>query len=319
MTLDTAELYSPETNSFELLKMQALHEMPGLAQLTPTRFLIAGGSTNLGVPAYTESEIYDAQTNSFTKVGDLNFLRSGTGLTKLNDGNVLVAGAWYDQNEGHTQAELYDANSQTFSLVGKLNTRRSYNLTLPTVDNQAVILGGIEIKGLPVVETVEVYNPDSKSFTQIQSSLLLNETGWTTTLNQYMRPLETQLTLDNKYLLMAYKVKGKVAEYILFTFDPSTKYSLWPPMVSKKLKVAYILGYASNSDPQQIVLFKLDLATGKLTKSVNSYSFPAGQYTGSMSLSLVNDRSILLTGISNETGVRINFGALDDSYLIEVE
>jgi hypothetical protein len=105
--LNSAEIWSPSTDSFTTLTMQYTHDWAAFASLSDGRFLLAGGSANLGIPQYATSELFDPATGTFTAVGNLVRFRSGSGAAALSNGTVLIAGAWWTHNDAHTYGELF--------------------------------------------------------------------------------------------------------------------------------------------------------------------------------------------------------------------
>lgn len=90
------ELYNPNTNTFKIIaKRTSKADMPTEVLLRDDKILFTGGCTGVGLSLiyYKYSEIFDPQTNQFTKDKDMNFLRAGHEMTLLKDGNVLVSGS----------------------------------------------------------------------------------------------------------------------------------------------------------------------------------------------------------------------------------
>jgi Galactose oxidase, central domain len=104
----SAELYDPETGAFlatgRMTTVRGLHT----ATLLPDgKVLIAGGrSREAGPQRLASAELYDPDTRTFNLVGDMTKPRSSHTATRLNNGNVLIAGGWSPSSET-ASAELY--------------------------------------------------------------------------------------------------------------------------------------------------------------------------------------------------------------------
>ena len=84
VSLNTSEVYNPTTNTFTTVTMNFTHDSPFFTRLADGRFLLAGGSSDLGVPAYATSEIYDPVANTFTATaGPLQKFGAGSGAAPL--------------------------------------------------------------------------------------------------------------------------------------------------------------------------------------------------------------------------------------------
>ena len=118
--LDSAELYDPSTESFQLLAStlfgaRANHTSTKLAD---GKVLITGGSYYDASNVYhtrNTAVVYDPSTNAFTQVGNMIASREQHTATLLKspDNRVLVFGGW--QNGGDNRGEFFDPNTLTFS------------------------------------------------------------------------------------------------------------------------------------------------------------------------------------------------------------
>ncbi len=326
VSLGSAEVWDPANpNSFTTLNMNYTHDMPTFVELNDGRYLIAGGCSNLGVPAYATSEIFNPANNTFSPVGSMVRFRASGGGAELSNGNVLIASAWWTHNTAHTYGELLNQQTQTFSAVGPFSIARSLAIVMPTNDGQAVVLGGSTPTGanLPTNMPIELFNPENSSISTLQSSLFADEDGWhISTRTNYCKE---QLMQDGCYLWMAGKSINNVGYRRLFTFDPETKttaefvtypalpnstiYSLSQPLVDYLRNTAHILAVVPGSGFPVCKVISVDLATGNLTISSNSYNFTYHYGTASV----LSDGRIFITGGSSNGS---NFNLVNNTTFI---
>ena len=313
IALDTAEVWQPGEASFTTLTMQYPHDWPAFAQLADGRLLLAGGAGDLGIPEYAAAEIYDPQDNSFTVVGEMERFRCMSGAATLSSGQALVAGAWWTHNDAHTYGELFSPATGTFAATGALDTRRAYPIVLPTNDGKGVVFGGCLVNGGYEVMPVELYDPATNTFSVLQDEILADDPGWV--LSMHRRVVDAQQLADGRYLFLAQRIAQDVTSYRLFTFDPETRslaafpimpalpdsttysFSVWQPVIDQTRGMAHLVGIAAESSPSELRLFSVDLATGILTHSANSYTLnPAYQVAFGADMTLLDDGRILLIG-----------------------
>lgn len=313
-SLATAEIWDPAATAFSTLTMQHSHDWPAFAQLSDGRFLLAGGSADLGIPSYAQSELFDPKANSFTPVGDLARFRSGSGAVALSGGHLLIAGAWWTHNDAHTYGELFDPGTGSFTATGPLNYRRAYPVVLPASDGRAVVVGGYGITGGTDIMAVEQFDPATSSFSVLQEQLFVDDPGWS--LSQDQRPVSTQQLADGKFLLLARRTRDGVTSYLLFTFNPATKTLervpvtpdlpdsrtrwLWTPVVDSARGQAHILEQPSQSSAQEVSVSTLDLATGALVQSVAPTRLEPAYYLSGAALTLLQDGRLFITGGSQD-------------------
>jgi hypothetical protein len=326
VSLGSAEVWDPANpNTFTTLNMNYTHDMPTFVGLNDGRYLIAGGCSTIGIPAYATSEIYNPTDNTFSAVGNMVRFRASGGGAELSNGDVLIASAWWTHNTAHTYGELFDQDTQTFSAVGPFSIARSMAIVMPTNDGQAVVLGGSTPTGanLPTNMPIELFNPDNSSISTLQSSLFEGEDGWhiTTRINY----CKEQLMQDGRYLWMATKTINNVTYRKLFTFDPETKttaefttypalpnssiYNLSQPLLDYLRNTAHIFAVVPASGFPVCKVISVDLATGNLTISSNSYNFTYYFETASV---LSDGRLFLTGGSANGT----NFDLVNNTLFI---
>lgn len=197
------------------------HDSPCLAKLQDGSYLIAGGSLNLGIPHYSDAEIFNPVTQTSLEVGKLVRFRADGGAAALTSGKVLIAGAWWNHNDAHTIGEIYDPASKSFQATGPLAQPRSMPVVLPTSDGNAVVVGGTSYQGSVLEAAPELYNAVENKFTLLRRELFPNEAGWS--LIGYRNPVETFRADDGNYYLVAYRIQAALTSYQLTRFDPDSK------------------------------------------------------------------------------------------------
>jgi hypothetical protein len=129
------------------------------------KVLIAGGA-GIGVgapPVLASAEIYDPNTGTFTRTGDMTAARYRPAAIQLPNGKVLIVGGSEDLriDSGLTSAELYDPSTGTFTATGNM-VAATPCLTAILLDNGGVFVAG-GVAGLPPYG-VQLYDPATGSF-----------------------------------------------------------------------------------------------------------------------------------------------------------
>ncbi|MBI5206186.1 MAG: carboxypeptidase regulatory-like domain-containing protein [Candidatus Firestonebacteria bacterium] len=331
VSLNTAEEWNPNTNTFTTLSMNYTHDAGAIARLNDGRYLLAGGSKNLGVEPdanYNYSEIYNPSNNSFTPTsGNMTYPRTACKAATLTSGKVLIVGGWWYGNVTSADyGEIFDPAYGTFTATNQVITPRSQPVVLPTNDGKAVVFGGGNLFGSMSYEQVELYDPAGNSFSVLQNNLIPGESGWFI-YDQYVT--QNRQLADGKYLLSAY---NSSSEYLLFTFDPATKQfakfntinsfpkgtieMLYSPIVDNNNGKAYMLGINATLNPYQIRLWYIDITSGTLTSDTNYYTLPASYYPFILSQSLLQDGRIFATGGHSQSGYNTNFSPINNTLFI---
>lgn len=326
VSLGTADIFDPATNSFASTSMVHTHASPAVTRLLDGTYLIAGGSGDLGVPRYAESEIFDPVNLTFTHVGNMARFRSNGGAATLPDGKVVVAGAWWTHNDAHTYGEIYDPVAGTFSGIGPFTVSRSTVIVIPTSDGKAMIIGGVTPRGVWENMPVELFDPSTGEVAVHQSSLFPDDEGWTILNSETYT--EAQKLTDGTYLWMAMKWIDQAYGFKLVIIDPesmewevfetgtglpdSQAYSfLGQPVIDHDHNRAYLVAMVTDADPCQIAVFTVDLETGSLTKSSN-YHEMTDYMLRNVPAVLLGDGRIFLSGGS----VSNNFDAVSRTLFI---
>ena len=185
ISYDTAEMYDPATSSFTPIRAHMKSDRVGAAavKLNDGRVLIVGGKSGRVVTSrhrnlssltpLNTAEIFDPESGTFIKTGDMSAPHYLGTATLLNDGNVLVVGGWTIRGPivvGMRDAEVYQPETNRFSRAGQTNVARLTNTATLLNDGEVLIAGGVAEKGL-ITASVEFYSPKQHRF------LMLPETS----------------------------------------------------------------------------------------------------------------------------------------------
>jgi Galactose oxidase, central domain len=161
--LADAELYTvtPTTSSSDVSGgMHNLREFHASTRLPDGRILICGGTNFYGPLA--SAETFDPVAGLFTPTSPMTEPRSVGTATLLNNGQVLVAGG-----SGDTKAELFDPATNTFSpIASRMNAVRSFHTSTLLKDGTVLLAGGIVKIGDPL-QTAELFDFASNTFTAV--------------------------------------------------------------------------------------------------------------------------------------------------------
>lgn len=160
VSTDTCELFDPISHTITpAASLNVPRMFHDAVKLSDGRVLVVGGQTVAG--SYLSScEIYDPVQNTWTLKASLND-PAGTGaLVLLENGKVLRVGGAFK-----TSCELYDVNDDAWTYTGAISAARNiYNAWTRLADGRVLVAGGYGFNS-----TVEVYNPESGSWTNVGS------------------------------------------------------------------------------------------------------------------------------------------------------
>ncbi len=320
ISLNSCEIYMPNSNPVPVLTMNATHDYASIVKLEQNKYLLLGGSADLGVaPGNKVAEIYDAYNMTFTLVpAEMNYGRMFLGSSLLTSGNVLIAGGWYDEPSA-TYGEVYNPITQTFTVTGALNTPRAGLTLVSTTDGKATIFGGTDIYGNTFYQNVEEYDPSTNKFTAVSDYFFPGEPNWQL---GYKPKLNTDHKMFNgKYLYLIYN--GDSLSYRLMTFDPEykifEKYFTTSPLIFHTNSTVHDLVIGPSGEYGQIIysyeengdtyvgVYVLFLCNNRMDTWANVYKMPYSYSINSASIDAEFDEYICVCGGSTGVGNNYNF------------
>jgi hypothetical protein len=130
--------------------------------LTSGDVLEVAGLGSLQATLLASGEVYHPGTNSFTQVSNqLPIAANRLCLAALADGTALDT------------AEIYDSKTETFAAIkGKMSTARAFH-TATLLDSGEVLLAGGSTSEFftDVLDTAEIYDPKTGSFTAVAGTM----------------------------------------------------------------------------------------------------------------------------------------------------
>jgi hypothetical protein len=216
-TLDTAELYHPETGSFRTLpnKMRARRELHTATLLPDGRVLLIGGyQTGKNGGTLASSEVYDPATQEFTSSGVMKAPNGRFGHAAIlipGFSQALVVGGKERSAKGWASlsgAETYDLKSGEFKSVGDMAFSRDRPAVAWVASAKKVlVIGGqkTDADGAGDVRESEWYDPAKGTFTTgpslaqgrmahaiatLPDGRILVTGGWSSALNRTVETAE---------------------------------------------------------------------------------------------------------------------------------
>ena len=332
VSLNSVELWHPADTAFSLVNAPFTFDAGALVRLGDGRYLMAGGSANLGVaPGYNTMQIFDPASGGVTAAG-VTMVRPRMQCrgVVLGGGQVLIVGGWYD-NASATYGELYDPATGKVTATGALRTPRAMPGVFPTADGKAVIAGGLGVFGTPgYLEQVELFDPVQNTFSVLANTLFAGETGWALNAN-IERVIADQRTADGRYVMQASRTTNGVTEVVLALFDPVSRQfaklamspafteavAAWAPVVSASENAAYFMaGYNTNGAANLTFRFqRVDLASGQ--RAASDWLSVTDYYPGSSATALLSGGRMLVTGGTTRVDARYNFTPVKPTFFIE--
>jgi N-acetylneuraminic acid mutarotase len=152
--LDTAEVYSPETNTWTpIARMPGPRRGLGGALGSDGRIYAIGGMDPCDTPVATV-EAYDPATNHWSTAPSMAASRAICAVAADARGLVYAIGGW-SRAQHHLTAEAYDPGTRSWSPIGSLSVSRSGAAAAVDANGLLYAIGGWSADGL--VKTVEAY------------------------------------------------------------------------------------------------------------------------------------------------------------------
>jgi len=116
-------------------------------------------------------EIYDPSTNKWSLTDTLKSKRAGHTITKLNDGRILVAGGFNEDELSINKCEIFDPNTNTWSSGDTLNFSRNAHSAILLPNGKVLVAGGKDDVNPtePWLSSCELYDPDKDEWSVVGS------------------------------------------------------------------------------------------------------------------------------------------------------
>lgn len=148
LPLNNAEYFA--NGKWNIIQMTYEHDNPLFCTMKSGKVLIAGGSEkHLGIGQTFPAEIYDPINHSFSGFGCLEHKRSLATATEIDDGKVVIAGNWYDDD----MIECFDGKSQ-FKFVKNCQTHKACPYILKCAKDDVIIFSKTDNKGNIINSTI---------------------------------------------------------------------------------------------------------------------------------------------------------------------
>jgi hypothetical protein len=195
-------------------------DFSGIVHLKDSTCLLVGGmSSNLGVGQLQSTEKFNPKLLNSVVGPNLLFARAMANGAQLNDGRVLVMGCWYD-NFAAGVGEVLDLATNSVIQTGAVTQGRAYPTIVATSDGKALAFGGWGVYGGANTGNVEIYDPQSNSFTMVRNSLFEGDDSYTI-VSDFGEDNQNRVLPNGKLIFLAKKLIG--SDVKLFTVDPVTK------------------------------------------------------------------------------------------------
>jgi len=159
--------------------------------LSDGRVLVTGGRGfgPFETGQLSSAQVYDSITGMWALVGRMIVPREGHTATRLQNGQVLIAGGDTTNEITVTSAELFNPTTNVFSLTGNMHQARNEQGVALLLNGQVLVAGGSGNPNIPRLASAELYNPLNGTWTDTSSMHTPrdNYTGHTITKRQSAR------------------------------------------------------------------------------------------------------------------------------------
>lgn len=259
---ETAEIYS--NGAWKLVSTNFSHDMPFSAYLPSGKVMIGGGcSSSSGVGQSTYVDIYDPSTHSFEPGPSMTISRCNSHAVCMSNGDVVVAGNWYNSDG----IEVYSASDNAFRQIASTSQSASIPYVFETSANKAICFGTYSSYG-SYFDPIQVTRLDGTAYTPELFSQWIPVNSYVNFCAQNVSIADfTYLLLakrpdsDSEYRLM--KLQGEDFSLVetdmeIPAFNPTTESKIYwgPIVVNKNTQVAYLIG--EDADLHHFYVAKID-------------------------------------------------------------
>ncbi len=142
---DTAEVYSPLSNSWHSAAQMSVARYADAAALLPDGRVLAAGGWSLTTatdPSLASAEIYDPASNAWSATGSMTDARGSLAMAALPDGRVLAVAGVDPTYQVLASTEVYDSILGTWQATGRLPVALERPAMQVLPDGRVLVAGG---------------------------------------------------------------------------------------------------------------------------------------------------------------------------------
>lgn len=145
----------------------------------PTGYTLVAGGIGSGGVATDKAELFNPAARAFghfTSVASMTRPRAYHTATRLQTGQILIAGGIDDSNNPLASAELYDPGRGVFTAVGNMTTGRWMHSATLLANGKVLIAGGTAdpgpgTEGATALASAELFDPSTGRFSPVAQSM----------------------------------------------------------------------------------------------------------------------------------------------------